>query len=98
MCTSCPRISDLDIDNFISTFPEKRNNQWCRQVVSQLWSDLKVTQKNNRVAELSVSDNEPTLEEFQKSVKKWHDDLLYMPSLDAITEHIHSNYIRKLHA
>jgi len=37
----------------------------------------------------------PDLEEFQQNVKEWHDSLSYMPSLDFITAHIYSDYIRK---
>lgn len=38
----------------------------------------------------------PTLGEFQRAVRKWHDGLLYMPSMDYMTEYIYSDYIRKL--
>ena len=39
----------------------------------------------------------PTLEEFQRAVRKWHDGLIYMPSIDYMTEWIYSEFIsRKL--
>ena len=34
-----------------------------------------------------------TLEKFRRDVRKWHNDLLYMPSLDYLAEHIYVEYV-----
>lgn len=59
------------------------------------WSRIKKLVEEKLTSTNKQSPKFPTLEEFQRAVRKWHGGLLYMPSLDYMMEHIYSEYIRK---